>query len=338
MGSVSVNVHLANGLLTMFQDYRIAYLRRHVRIKETIRLSFLRESVAYILSQSARRIPHASATAQFDLTALVEYCKKTTENTEPDADVKSDQTVLHRSIRRRFSAFFLKCIAHTLHHVPAMNGFLDYAPLITGGNLYLAEDINLGFAVNTKHGLVKPIIRNPHLKDLETVATEMRMLTRSARKTDPVELFQKAGRAYMLTALRQLDITVFPAFWIWIRSKLRPHTPDPALRNVPEEEKLQVHDILGATSTITNIGMMIEGHHTVTVIVPPEVAVFGIGSVRQTPMVVDGKVVPRYTVTLCVTIDHRAFDGGEGFTFYHKMKEYVDNPALIYDWKPGDEI
>jgi len=322
----------------MFQDYRIAYLRHHVRVKETRRLSFLRESVAYILSQSARRIPHAAVNMQFDLTALVEYCKETTTDTHQDSEVKSERAILQRAIRRRFSAFFIKSVAHCLHHVPAMNGFLDYAPLITGGTLYVAEDINLGFAVHTKHGLVKPIIRNPHLKELETVATEMRTLTRKARKTDPVELFQKAGRAYMMTALRQLDITVLPAFWIWIRSKLRPHKPDPIFINVPEEDKLQVHDILGATSTISNIGMMIEGHHTVTVIVPPEVVVIGIGSVRQTPMVVDGKVTPRYTVTMCVTIDHRAFDGGEGFPFYNKMKQYIDNPALIYEWKPGDEI
>ena len=322
----------------MFQDYRIAYLRRHVKVREAKRLSFLRETVAHVLSQSARKIPHAAVTMQFDLTRLVEYCEKSATDAEHGADMKSERAILQRAIRRRFSAFFLKSIAHCLHHVPAINAFLDYAPLITGGTLYLAEDINLGFTVHTKHGLLKPIVRNPHLKDLETVATEMRLLTRKARRTDAEELYHRAGRSYLGAALRQLDPTVFPAFWVWIRSILRPQRRDPALKDVPEEDKLQVTDILGATCTITNIGMMMEGHHTVTVIVPPEVAVFGIGSVRETPLVVDGKVVPRYTVTICATIDHRAFDGGEAFPFYDKMKEYVDNPTLIYEWKPGDEI
>jgi len=322
----------------MFQDYRIAYLRNHVKLKEVRRFSFLRECVAHILSESARKIPHAAVTAKFDLTKLAEYCKESAKDGEADASQTHDDTILKQAIRRRFSAFFIKCIAHCLHHVPALNAFVDYAPLTTGGTLYLAEDINLGFAVHTKYGLLKPVVRNPHLKEIEDVATEMRILSRKARRTDPAELFHRAGRLYMLTALRQLDIGILPAFWLWGRSILRRRVHDPEIKNAPESDKLLPSDVLGGTMTVTNIGTMIEGYHTVTVIVPPEVAVIGLGSVRQTAEVVDGKVVPRQTVTMCVTIDHRAFDGGEVFPFYHHFRRYVENPGLIYEWKPGDEI
>jgi len=321
----------------MFQNYQIAYLREHVKVKEARRLSFLRESVAYVLSQSARRVPHAAAITHLDVTPLVEYTKATRDCDDSDGDSTNDETRLRRAIRRNYTAFFLKAIAHGLYKVPQLNGFLDYAPWRLGGKLYLAEDINLSFTVHTKHGVIKPIARNPHKKTIEELANEVRVLSRRARRTDPEELYRKAARAYMWTALKQLDVGALPGLWVWLRASLSPSQPIPELCDVPEEDKLHVADILGATCTVASIGMMMSGHQTVTVIVPPEVMMFGIGDIRQVPWVVDGKVVPRHAVTIAGTIDHRAFDGGEVFPFYELLKNYIDNPALIYEWKPGDE-
>ena len=76
----------------------------------------------------------------------------------------SENALLHRAIRKNYSAFFIKAIAHSIYHTPCINGFLDYTPLRNGGTFYLAEDINLSFTVNTKFGVIKPIIRNPASK------------------------------------------------------------------------------------------------------------------------------------------------------------------------------
>ena len=321
----------------MFQDYQVAYLRRHVKVKEARRLSFLRRSVGYVLSRSARKVPHAAAISHFDLTNLVEYNRTATDSDKQNGGSRSSEERLARALRRNYSAFFLKTIAHCLLDVPKMNAFLDYAPWRTGGTLYLAEDINLSFTVHTKYGVVKPIVRNPHLKDLNTVASEMRTLARRARQTDPEDLYRRAARAYMGTALRQLDLSGLPGLWIWLRSSLRPYRPNPEFKDIPEDRKLQVSDILGATCTLANIGMMMSGHQTVTVIIPPEVTMFGIGDVHLAPAVVDGKVEARPMVTICATCDHRAFDGGEVFPCCERIKHYIDNPALIYDWKPPNK-
>lgn len=322
----------------MFQNYQIAYLREHVKVKEKRPLTFLRESVAYVLSQSARSVPHAAVIAHFDVTPLVEYRSRAEVDPEPGDEAPERSSRLHRAIRRNYTAFFLKAIAHGLHHVPQLNGFLDYAPWRLGGRLYLAEDINLSLTVHTKYGVIKPIIRNAHTKEIETVAREVRTLTRRARRTDPEALYRKAARAYLWTALKQLDIGGLPGLWVWLRSQFHRSAPDPALRKVREEDKLQVDDVLGATCTVASIGMMMSGHQTVTVIVPPEVAMFGIGDVRQVPWVVDGKVLPRHAVTMAGTIDHRAFDGGEVFPFYEQLRRYIDHPELIYEWKVGDDV
>ena len=317
----------------MFRDHQIAYLRKHVRMKEVTRLNFLREGVAFVLSRSARTVPHAAAVAQYDVTPLVEYGKRGVTDQAGDEDAR-----LQRAIRKSLSAFFLKAIAHSLYHLPKLNAFLEYAPWRSGGTLYVAEDINLSFTVHTKHGVLRPIVRNPHQRDLASVANDMRQLTRRARRTDPEILFRKAARAYAGIALRELDFRGLPALWMWIRSNLRGRVPCPDLQDIPEDQKLQVTDILGATCTVANIGTVMTGHQTVTVIIPPEVMMFGIGNIGLVPWIVDGEVVPRYVVTIVGTIDHRAIDGGDVFPIHKHFERYIRNPELIFDWKPGDPI
>ncbi len=322
----------------MFDDYKIAYMREHVKVKEAQRLGFLRQSVSYMLSQTARKVPQVAGVSQMDVTPLVEYGKAADRKADK-TEVLDQEGLQKRALNRNFSAFFLKALAHGLSHVPCLNGFLDYKPWGGGGTFYVAEDINLSFTVHTKYGVLKPVIRNPHLKTLDEVAKEMRNLTRRARRTDPEELYMRAAKEYIKTGIRHLDLRGLSAVWMYLRHLLFPSTArDPKFKDVPEEMKLQPEEILGATVTVANIGMMVRGHQTVTVLIPPEVAMFGIGDLHLTPMVIDGEVVPRYAVTLCVTMDHRPYDAGEAFPLYGHIKRYLADPTLIYGWVPGDEI
>ncbi len=322
----------------MFQDYKIAYLRDHVGVREAQRLSFLRQSVAFILSQSARQIPHAAVVNEFDVTPLVEYAQSA-RDAETKGEKLDHNSLLKRALRRNFSAFFIKCIGHALYHVPSVNGFFDYSPWRNGGTMYVADDINLSFTVHTNHGVIKPIIRNPHQKTLEQVAQEMRDLSRRARRTDPDELYYRAAKQYVGYALKELNLGSLQAFWILLRAMLtRRRHAKPSLQDVPEEKRLQVEDILGATCTVANIGMMLSGHQTVTVIIPPEVFMLGIGNLHMGPRVVDGEVVPRYVITMVGTLDHRAFDGGEVFPLAQHIQRYIDKPGLLYEWRPGDPV
>jgi len=323
----------------MFQDFRVAYLRKHVKVKEVQRFTFLRQMVAYFLAEAARTTPHAAMVAQYDVTPLVEYGQEKGGELARKAKGMEEKDLFRRAIHKNFSAFFLKAVAHSLHHTPCMNGFIDYAPFLNGGTLYRAEDINLSFTAHTKYGVVRPVLRNPHLKPLEQVAAEMRDLVRRARRTDPEQLYFQAARIYAGIGLRELDLKALGALWITLRGMLwqRP-TPEPGYENIPEDQKLTVEEILGSTCTVANIGMMISGNQTVTVIPPPEVMMFGIGDLKLAPWVINGEVVPRYTITITGSMDHRAFDAGEAFPFGKHIKRYFDDPALIFEWKEGDPI
>lgn len=323
----------------MFQNYKIAYVRKHVKIREERPLSFLRQSVAYVLSQSARTIPHAAMITHYDVTPLVEYTRKTERTLQPREGESPEEFRLRRAVRKNYSAFFVKALAHALEHTPDCNAFLDYRRWRDGGTLYIAEDINVSYTVNTKFGVIKPIVRNPHKKTIETVAAEMRELTRKARRTDANELYKKAAFAYFKTMLRELNFKELSGIWMVLRMLLwNPVKPDPEFKDVPEDQKLQVDDILGATCTLANNGMMVSGHQTVTVITPPEIVMFGLSDFHLAPRVVDGKVVPRHMVTFFATMDHRAFDAGAGFAGFDYLRSYIEHPEKIYEWKPGDVI
>ncbi|MBI2422570.1 MAG: 2-oxo acid dehydrogenase subunit E2 [Candidatus Hydrogenedentes bacterium] len=323
----------------MFQDFRVAYLRKHVKIKEVTQFHFLRQLVSHFLSESARNTPHAAMVIQYDVTPLVEYGREVDQEIVSGAERLSEKDLFKRAIHKNFSAFFLKAIAHSLYHTPCMNAFIDYTPWRNGGKLYRCEDINLSFTVHTRFGVVRPVLRNPHLKTLEQVASEMRDLVRRSRRTDPEQLYFEAAAEYVKIGLKELDLGAIGALWIWLRGSLwqRP-LPDPAMERIPVEQRLRVEDILGSTCTVANIGMMVAGNQTLTVIVPPEVMMFGIGDLKLAPWVVDGQVVPRYTITLTGSMDHRAFDAGEAFPFGKHVKRYFDDPARIFEWQPGDKI
>lgn len=323
----------------MFQSYKVAYARKHIKVRDARKFSFLRQSVAFMLSESARQIPHASMVSPIDVTPLVEFGRKSGSEIRKGAEGGSGKALFRRAIRKNFSAFFVKAIAHALQKSPCVNAFLDYAPLRYGGTLYHAEDINIAVTVKTKWGVITPIVRNAHLKDLETVASELRTQARKARRTDPEELYLRCAKVLLGNALRQLDITGWRALYIVLRSLLwdRPRF-DPALRDVAEEDKLHPDDILAATCTLANIGMMVPGNQTVTVIVQPQVVFFGIGDLHLAPAVVDGEIVSRYMMTLNATMDHRAFDAGEAFPFLQFFRDNVNQPKRIYEWKQGDEL
>jgi 2-oxoisovalerate dehydrogenase E2 component (dihydrolipoyl transacylase) len=69
-------------------------------------------------------------------------------------------------------------------------------------------------------------------------------------------------------------------------------------------------DMQGATITLSNFGT-IAGCYATPIIVPPAVAILGVGRGRDAALVRDGKVIVGRMLPLSLTFDHRAVTGGE---------------------------
>lgn len=323
----------------MFKDYRIACLEKNLNITAKKQLSFLRQTVARVLTRSANSIPHAAMITRFDVTPLVQYATRSEESLTRGSDETSADFRLRRAVRRNYSAFFLKALAHAFADSPDMPAFLDYRTWRGRGTLYYSDNVNVSYTVHTRQGVIKPVVRNAHQKTLVQVAREMRSLTRKARFTDANELYRRVAVAYLKTALREINLSDPKGFWMLLRTLLWARDPiDPRLSDIPENRKLQPQDIMGATCTLANNSMVVRGNQTQTVIIPPEIYMFGISDLHQAAWVIDGEVVPRHVMTFFSTVDHRALDGGEGFPLINTFGEYLKHPERIYEWEPGYQL
>lgn len=92
--------------------------------------------------------------------------------------------------------------------------------------------------------------------------------------------------------------------------------------------KLPMEKLKGGTFTITNLGMYgIESFSPI--INQPEVAILGVTTMEDRPVVRNGEIVIRPIMNLSLTADHRVVDGSVAAEFLQRVKTLLENPALI---------
>lgn len=94
------------------------------------------------------------------------------------------------------------------------------------------------------------------------------------------------------------------------------------------DSKLTAEDLTGGTFTITNGGVF--GSLMSTPIINiPQSAILGMHKIQDRPMAVNGKVEIRPMMYLALSYDHRIIDGRESVSFLVRVKELLENPALL---------
>jgi pyruvate dehydrogenase E2 component (dihydrolipoamide acetyltransferase) len=90
---------------------------------------------------------------------------------------------------------------------------------------------------------------------------------------------------------------------------------------------LKPSELQGSTFTVSNFGALglDEG---VPVINYPEAAILGMGSLKSRPVVVDGEVVARPTMSLTCAFDHRIVDGAAVAAFLRELRGLIEAPEL----------
>lgn len=73
-------------------------------------------------------------------------------------------------------------------------------------------------------------------------------------------------------------------------------------------------DLQGATITLSNFGVFI-GRYASPIIVPPTVAIIGIGKLREAVVVHEGQPAVHKIMPISLTVDHRLITGGEAARF-----------------------
>ena len=94
------------------------------------------------------------------------------------------------------------------------------------------------------------------------------------------------------------------------------------------DNKLTLEEMQGGTFTITNGGVF--GSLMSTPIINiPQSAILGMHKIEERAMVVNGQIVARPMMYLALSYDHRIIDGRESVGFLVRVKELLENPALL---------
>jgi 2-oxoglutarate dehydrogenase E2 component (dihydrolipoamide succinyltransferase) len=92
--------------------------------------------------------------------------------------------------------------------------------------------------------------------------------------------------------------------------------------------KLVMDDLTGGTFTITNGGVF--GSLLSTPIINfPQVGILGLHKTQDRPVVIDGKVEVRPMMYVALSYDHRIVDGQQAVLFLVRVKELMEDPALM---------
>jgi len=92
---------------------------------------------------------------------------------------------------------------------------------------------------------------------------------------------------------------------------------------------LSPDELSGGTFTLSNLGALGIDHFT-PLINPPQVAILGVGRIREAPLARKGKVRIRKLMGLALTCDHRVVDGGPAARFLQDLCSLVETPDLIW--------
>ncbi|RYY45311.1 MAG: 2-oxoglutarate dehydrogenase complex dihydrolipoyllysine-residue succinyltransferase [Chitinophagaceae bacterium] len=95
-----------------------------------------------------------------------------------------------------------------------------------------------------------------------------------------------------------------------------------------KNNKLTIEEMTGGTFTITNGGIF--GSMMSTPIINiPQSAILGMHNIVERPMAVNGQVVIKPMMYVALSYDHRIIDGRESVGFLVRVKQLLENPALL---------
>ena len=95
-----------------------------------------------------------------------------------------------------------------------------------------------------------------------------------------------------------------------------------------KNNKLTIEEMTGGTFTITNGGIF--GSMMSTPIINiPQSAILGMHNILERPMAVNGLVVIKPMMYVALSYDHRIIDGRESVGFLVRVKQLLENPALL---------
>lgn len=228
--------------------------------EEIIPMNQLRLTIAKKMNESKANTVPVTHSDEADITTLYNIRNKEKE------------ILKERGINLTYLPFFVKASLLALKKHPKFNSELDH----DNKEILLKKYYNIGFATDTKDGLIVPVLKNVDHKSIIEISNEISLLAQKAR-----------------------------------------------------ERKISVDEISNGTFTLTSVGN-IGGDFFTPIINYPQVAILGIGKIKEKPIVIDGKISIRKIIRFSLSFDHRIIDGAEAARFLNTIIKHIEDPNLLF--------
>ena len=160
-----------------------------VPVRETIKLSGLRGTIARRMSESAN-VPTVTLSTTADVTDMIGYQRELVVDWRP------------HKIRPQYQDLVIAATARALKDNPKANAHL------IGDEVRILDEINVGVAMAVSEGLLVPVIKNADEKSLLEIAQNVRDLARKA-KANSLSIDEMTNGTFSITNLNSYGIDTF---------------------------------------------------------------------------------------------------------------------------------
>ena len=141
-------------------------------VAERRELTETRQTIADQLSKSARKKPHVMGTREISIKEAEQLRSRLTDADGHDVSL---------------NGIILLAVARTLKDLPAFNAWYD------GDTHQLLSEVNIGYAVDTPHGLIVPVLKAVDEKEVITIDEERRTKVERVRSDEHTPMDLKGG-------------------------------------------------------------------------------------------------------------------------------------------------
>ena len=170
-------------------DARAPLPKSVVPVKETIKLSGIRGTIARRMAESAL-IPTVTLSTSVDLTDAIAFQSELVGKWRK------------HKLRPQYQDLVIAAAARALKETPSANTHL------VGDELRILDEVNLGIAMAVPDGLLVPVIKNADRKSLLEIAEEVRELVGKA-KDNSLSIDEMTGSTFSITNLGSYGIEDF---------------------------------------------------------------------------------------------------------------------------------
>ena len=149
---------------------------------ERIPLRGMRKTIAQAMVKSKSTIPHAAGLDEANITQLLAL------------KAKAKERAAQKNIHLTILPFVIKAVVAALEEHPYVNASMDDEH----GEIILKRYYNIGVAVDTKDGLMVPVVKNARGKNIFHLAAELSDLSEKARSRT-IDLADLKGGTFTIT-------------------------------------------------------------------------------------------------------------------------------------------